>query len=85
MSDWHVYLLRCSDKSLYAGITLDLERRLDEHNNHNKLAAAYTRARRPVKLVYSEVCRDRSHAGQREAAIKKMTKQQKEKLVKQNQ
>ena len=53
-STWYVYFLRCSDNSLYAGITTDLDRRVFEHNNSNKLGAKYTRVHRPVKLVYSE-------------------------------
>ena len=81
MNEWTLYILRCSDKSLYAGITTDIERRLKEHNDNNKLAAAYTRARRPVKLVYKESHPDRSSASKREAEIKKMNKVEKEKLV----
>ena len=82
MSDWKVYLLRCSDNSLYTGITRDLNRRLDEHNYNDRLASAYTRARRPLKLVYQEPCIDRSNATKREAAIRKMTKAEKENLIK---
>ena len=82
MSDWKVYLLRCSDNSLYTGITRDLNRRLDEHNHNDRLASAYTRARRPLKLVYQEPCIDRSNATKREAAIRKMTKAEKENLIK---
>ena len=82
MSDWKVYLLRCSDNSLYTGITRDLNRRLDEHNHDDRLASAYTRARRPLKLVYQEPCIDRSNATKREAAIRKMTKAEKENLIK---
>ncbi len=82
MFDWKVYVLRCSDNSLYTGITRDLNRRLDEHNNSDRLASAYTRARRPVTLIYEESHEDRSSASKREAAIKKMTKIEKEKLIK---
>tara|TARA_R110000782_G_scaffold125788_9_gene217458 strand:- start:2343 stop:2588 length:246 start_codon:yes stop_codon:yes gene_type:complete len=80
--DWTVYILRCSDNSLYTGITCDLNRRLNEHNHNNRLAAAYTRARRPVTIVYQEAHVDRSSASKREAIIKKMTKAEKELLVK---
>ena len=80
--DWTVYILRCSDNSLYTGITRDLKRRLNEHNHDNRLAAAYTRARRPVTLMYQEAHLDRSSASKREAVIKKMTKAGKEKLIK---
>ena len=82
MADWTVYILRCADHSLYTGITCDVEKRLNEHNNNNRLAAAYTRSRRPVRLVYQETHIDRSSASKREAAIKKMEKAEKEKLIK---
>lgn len=82
MSDWKVYVLRCSDNSLYTGITRDLNRRLDEHNNNDRLASAYTRVRRPVKLVYQELHANRSSASKREAEIKKLTKIEKERIIK---
>lgn len=72
-----VYILRCKDKSLYTGITTDIKRRIDEHNGvagNEKTAAKYTRARRPVELVYSESYASRSTASKREAEIKKMTR-----------
>mgnify|MGYP000229648956 CR=1 FL=1 len=81
--DWIVYILRCADNSLYTGITRDINRRLKEHNEDNRLAAAYTRARRPVSLVYQESHHDRSSATKREAIIKKMSKIEKEILIKQ--
>lgn len=77
---WFVYYLRCNDNSLYTGITTDLERRLYQHNN-TKLGAKYTRARRPVKLVYSETAIDKSTASKREYQLRILTKKQKEKLV----
>lgn len=80
--DWTVYILRCSDNSLYTGITRDLNRRLNEHNHNDRLAAAYTRARRPLTLVYHEMQADRSSASKREAMIKKMSKAEKETLIK---
>ena len=84
MPEWTVYILRCSDTSLYTGITLDINRRLDEHNNNDRLASAYTRARRPVKLVYQEPHIDRASATKREITIKKLTKIEKEKLINEN-
>ena len=81
VGDWKVYILRCSDNSLYTGITRDLNRRLNEHNHNDRLAAAYTRSRRPVKLVYQETHSDRASASKREANIKKMKKGEKEKLI----
>ena len=80
-SQWFTYMLRCADNSLYTGVTTDLERRLHEHNHCDKKGARYTRVRRPVKLVYSEPCENRAHACQREAAIKKLTRPQKLKLL----
>lgn len=80
MTRWYVYILRCSDGSLYTGITTDLNRRLLEHNN-KKTAAAYTRARRPVELVYSETSTNRSEACRREYQIKQFSVQQKRELI----
>ena len=77
---WYVYFLRCNDNSLYTGITTDIKRRLHQHNN-TKLGAKYTRARRPVKLVYSETTVDKSTASKREYQLRTLTKLQKEKLV----
>ncbi|GAA5216533.1 GIY-YIG nuclease family protein [Corallincola platygyrae] len=78
---WFVYLLRCADDSLYAGVTTDLERRLREHNQCNKKGARYTRARRPVSLAYSEGHKDRTSACRREAEIKALTRAQKLRLI----
>lgn len=80
-SNWYVYFLRCSDNSLYTGITTDLERRVEEHNSSNTLGAKYTRVRRPVKLVYSEQQDNRQTASQREYQLKKLKKTEKEALV----
>lgn len=77
---WYVYMLRCADNSLYTGITTDITRREKEHNGVG--AAKYTRARQPVKMIYHEQADDRSSASKREAALKKLTKKQKELLVK---
>jgi len=80
--NWKVYMLRCADDSLYTGITTDLERRLKEHNDDNKKGARYTRARRPLSLVYHESCTDRSQASSREHQLKKMTRTEKLQLAK---
>ena len=78
---YYVYILECADNTLYTGITTDLERRVTEHNSSSK-GARYTRTRRPVRLVYSEACEDRSSASKREYVIKKsMTKAQKLQLI----
>ena len=67
---YYVYILKCFDDTLYTGITTELARRLEEHNHSDK-GAKYTRARRPVTLVYSENFIDRSLASKREYEIKK--------------
>jgi predicted GIY-YIG superfamily endonuclease len=76
---WFVYVVRCADGTLYTGITTDLQRRLRQHNNGR--ASRYTRARRPVQLVYFETAASRSLALKREAAVKALSRQQKERLI----
>lgn len=76
---WFVYILRCSDDSLYTGVTTDLERRVNEHNS--KTGAKYTRNRTPVTLAYSENADCRSSACKREAAIKKLSRRKKLQLI----
>jgi putative endonuclease len=78
-SGWIVYLLRCSDGSLYTGITNDFPKRLKAHAAGK--ASKYTRSRLPVKLVYSEPKRSKSAALKREAAIKKLRRAEKDSLV----
>jgi putative endonuclease len=68
-------MLECADKSLYTGITTNLERRLAEHADGK--GAKYTRGRGPFRLVYSETCAGRAEATRREAAIKLMAKAKK--------
>jgi len=77
---YHVYIVSCADNTLYTGYTTDVQRRIDEHN-HARVGARYTKARRPVKLVYSEACITLSEALKREIVIKKMTKKEKSMLV----
>jgi putative endonuclease len=77
---WEVYILRGSDSSLYTGITTDLERRLDEHNNSSKGAKAL-RGKRPLKMVWHRESPNRSEASRLEAKIKSLTKKNKERLV----
>lgn len=78
---WAVYMLRCADGSLYTGVTTDLNRRVREHNQCNQKGAKYTRCRRPLTLVHSEQGLSKQQAYQREYAIKKMTKANKELLL----
>lgn len=77
---YFLYILKCADKTLYTGITIDLKRRINEHNT-SELGAKYTRARRPVKLVYSKKFRNRSLATKAEIKIKKLSKLEKLKLT----
>jgi putative endonuclease len=79
---YYLYLLRCSDNSLYCGQTNDLQRRVQEHNSDKFKSAKYTKGRRPVKLVYFEKYRNLSKALKREFEIKKITKTKKEALIK---
>ena len=78
---YYLYILKCSDKTLYTGITVDLKRRINEHNT-SKLGARYTMARRPVKLVYSKKFRNRSLASKEENRIKNLSRKEKLLLVK---
>ena len=78
---WFVYLLRCGDGSLYTGIATDVRRRCQQHNAGT--ASRYTRSRRPVRLIYQESQPSRSAALRREAALKRLSKQKKEALVRQ--
>ena len=75
MSEWVVYILECKDKTLYTGITNNLERRISLHEKGQ--GAKYTKGRGPFKLIYSESCIDRSIASQRECEIKKLSRSQK--------
>lgn len=78
---YYLYILKCSDGTLYTGITTDLARRVEEHNS-GTLGAKYTRGRRPVELMYSKKFRTRSTASQAEAQIKKLSRSEKIDLVK---
>jgi putative endonuclease len=78
--DWWVYIVKCSDGSLYTGITTELERRISEHNDSIK-GAKYTRTRRPIYLVHSETHHDRSTASKRESYIKNLSRNEKLKLI----
>lgn len=75
-----VYILKCSDKSLYVGCTNDVARRLDRHNN-SKSGAHYTKIRRPVVLVYSETFNTLREARQREIEIKSWKREKKLSLI----
>ena len=76
---YYVYIVKCSDSSLYCGYTNDIEKRIKTHNSG--LGAKYTKSRLPVSLVYFEMAETKSDALKREAAIKKLTKKQKLVLI----
>ena len=77
---WYLYVVRCADDTLYAGVTTNLVRRLGEHNKGAR-GAKYTRSRRPVKLVYCESFPARSPAQIAESAFKKLTRAEKERVL----
>jgi len=78
---YYVYIVECGDGTLYAGSTTDLGKRLHAHN-HLKTGARYTRARRPVKLVYSKKFANKQRAMRREYELKQLNRSQKLELVK---
>jgi len=80
MNKWCVYVAKCSDNSLYCGITTDIDRRIYEHN-FSKKGAKYTRSRRPVKLIFKSALMSRSSAASVEAKFKKLRTDKKKKIV----
>ena len=76
---WFVYMLRCGDGTLYTGVTDDVPRRLAVHRAGK--GAKYTRGRGPLELVYQEAVPDKSAALKREIAVKRLTRQEKERLI----
>ena len=79
MKKWSVYLVRCRDGSLYAGIAIDVAQRIAKHNAGD--GAKYTRSRRPVSLAWVRACASERTARKREAEIKGWTKEKKEELI----
>ena len=80
MNGYYVYILECSDKTLYTGWTGNLDKRIQEHNDGKK-GAKYTRTRRPVRLVYTETYASLSEALRREIRIKKLSHGEKVELI----
>ncbi|MBI4973159.1 GIY-YIG nuclease family protein [Candidatus Roizmanbacteria bacterium] len=78
---WYVYIVQCKDGSLYTGITLDVVRRVKEHNEDDAKGAKSLRGKRPVKLVYFEEYNNQSEARKREAGIKNWKREYKLKLI----
>ncbi|MCE4957932.1 GIY-YIG nuclease family protein [Macrococcoides caseolyticum] len=79
MDNHYIYILECNDGTLYTGYTNDLDKRLEKHNAGK--GAKYTRMRLPVRRVYEEVYETKREAMQREYALKKLSRQQKIKLI----
>ncbi len=75
------YIVKCADETFYIGKTNDLQHRLKQHNGLIHGGAKYTRARKPVKLIYSEKFPTQQHAIKREIELKKLTRKQKEELI----
>lgn len=75
----YTYILKCADGTYYTGWTVDLEKRVGLHNSGK--GAKYTRSRRPVELVYYEMYEDRREAMRREYAIKQLTREKKQMLI----
>ena len=76
---WFLYILKCSDGTLYTGIAKDLQKRFHAHNDGK--GAKYTRTRRPVTLLYQESCSSRTHALVRECAVKSLPRIKKEEFI----
>ena len=76
---WYVYMLRCGDGTLYTGMTDDVQRRLAAHRAGK--GAKYTRGRGPLELAYTEKQPDKSAALRRECAIKRLRREEKERLI----
>jgi putative endonuclease len=81
MPTWYLYIIRCSDNSLYTGIATNVGRRFAEHQGKGGKGAKYLRGRMPLTLVYAETAGTRSEALTLECRVKKMSKKVKEKLV----
>lgn len=80
---WYVYIVQCRDNTLYTGISTDPMTRVVEHNTGQN-GAKYTRARRPVSLLYTEPAASRSAALKREIAIKRLSRKAKLALINQD-
>jgi putative endonuclease len=80
-TQWQLYLVRCSDGSLYTGIATDAERRFAEHQSQGAKCAKYLRGKAPLKLVYTVPAGDRAQASRWEYSVKRLSKAHKEALV----
>jgi len=80
IGDWFLYVVECSDGTLYTGVTTDVIRRLREHNSPAK-GAKYTRSRRPVNLIYHTDFSSQTTACKAEAKFKKLSRKQKLEVI----
>lgn len=76
---WYLYIAECKDKTLYAGVAKDVDKRIETHNKTNK--CRYTRYRKPIKLTYTEEHPSYSVARKREAEVKKFSRKKKLALI----
>ena len=84
MDDWHLYIIECNDGSLYTGVTLDVDRRLKEHQEQGDKCAKYLKGKAPLTLVFQECVGAKEKAFSIERLVKNSTKKNKENLVKGN-
>ena len=78
-TNWYLYLVRCADDTIYTGISIDVQARINKHNNGR--GAKYTSTRLPVRLIYSESQPDRISAMKRELQVKRWSRKLKENLA----
>ncbi len=78
---WHLYILRCREGEMYTGITLDLERRFEEHQSNGPKCAKYLRGKQPLTMIYHHEFSDKSSALKAEIKVKKLTSEQKKLLA----
>ena len=76
---WYLYILKCGDGTLYTGIAVDVQARLQQHRSGK--GAKYTRGRSPLELVYTEQCGNHSVALKREIAVKRLSRKEKEEMI----
>lgn len=81
---YYTYIIRCTDDSLYTGITTDVKRRFEEHLSQSEKSAKYTRTHKAIKIEAVWQSKDRVSASRLEYHIKRLTKKQKESLIKYN-
>ncbi len=81
MNDWYLYIIQCNDDSLYTGITLDVDRRLEEHASQGAKSAKYVKGKGPLKLVFSAIVGDKGSAYRMERKVKSLSKKKKMDIV----